>query len=203
MSQVNNRGDAAAKRVSTTDFLRSFFQDYRTVGAVRETSRGVAERIVELSGVKNAVRIAEFGCGTGPITKVILERMPESAKLWGYEIHEPFVKHLKQTIHDPRFTLFEESATAIAQHREERNEPPFDAIISTIPFSYLERSMTIEILRTVIDSMTDEGTFVALQYHPTYLPPMLRREFDSVKREIYPLNIPPTTLLTATKPRRF
>jgi phospholipid N-methyltransferase len=91
----------------------------------------------------------------------------------------------------------------LPQHRQEHNLPPFDAIISTIPFSYLTRTQTTQILRGIIDSMTDDGRFVALQYHPTYLPPLLRREFDSVDRELYLWNLPPATLLLATQPRRL
>jgi phospholipid N-methyltransferase len=203
MSQVSNRDSQHSPRVSNKAFLRSFFQDYKTVGAVRETSRGVAERICQLAGVSSAQRIAEFGCGTGPITRVILERMPADATLWGYEVHEPFVEHLQGAFTDERFTLFTESAGNITEHQREREIGPFDAIISTIPFSYLPRPKTDKILRAVVDTMADDAVFVALQYHPTYLPPQLRRHFDSVTRTVYLWNVPPANLFTATKPRRL
>lgn len=203
MNPANNHGDSPQRKISRADFLRSFVQDHKTVGAVRETSRGVARRICKLAGVANSARIAEFGCGTGPITKVVLQYMPEDAILWGYEVHQPFVEHLKSTIRDPRFHLFEESATRIVDHRREAELPPFDAIISTIPFSYLSHQQTAEILQAVIDSLSDDGTFVALQYHPTYLPPLLREYFDSVTRDVYLWNLPPANLFTARQPRRL
>jgi phospholipid N-methyltransferase len=203
MSQASSPDSPDATRVSNREFLRSFFQDYKTVGAVRETSRGVAERICDLAGISNSARIAEFGCGTGPITRVILERMPPTASLWGYEVHKPFADYLHQSIRDDRFTLSEESATSIVDHRRERGEPPFDAIISTIPFSYLSHERTTAILRAVVDTMTDSGTFIALQYHPTYLPPLLRHHFDEATRDIYLWNVPPANLFRATKPRRL
>jgi phospholipid N-methyltransferase len=203
MSPASNRASPDRERISHSDFLRSFFRDYRTVGAIRETSAGVARRIAELAGVSNARYIAELGCGTGPITKIILQQMPEDAILWGYEIHEPFAEHLKRVFIDPRFTLHTTTANELPQHRKAANLPPFDAVISTIPFSYLTRHQSTDLLRAVIDTMSDDGRFVALQYHPTYLPPMLRREFDQVDRELYFWNLPPATLLTATKPRRL
>jgi phospholipid N-methyltransferase len=203
MSRASSHGDTVGRSVSRTDFVRSFFRDYKTVGAVRETSRGVAQCICELARVHDARGIAEFGCGTGPITRVILEQMPDDGILWGYEVHEPFIQHLRTSITDPRFTLFEQSAAKITEHRHDQDMPPFDAIISTIPFSYLTRQQTREILDAVVDSMTDDGTFVALQYHPTYLPPSLRQHFDSVNREIYLLNLPPAHLFTARMPRRL
>lgn len=202
MSRASNHDDSP-RTVSRADFLRSFVQDHKTVGAIRETSRGVARRICKLARVANAERIAEFGCGTGPITNVVLQYMPEDAILWGYEVHQPFVDHLKSTISSPRFRLFEEPADRIVEHRCEADLPPFDAIISTIPFSYLSHEQTGEILQAVVDSLSDDGTFVALQYHPTYLPPMLRQYFDSVARDVYLWNLPPATLFTARQPRRL
>lgn len=203
MSRASNPGDPRNDPVSRVDFLRSFARDHKTVGAVRETSRGVARRICKLARVPTADRIAEFGCGTGPITSVILQYMPEDATLWGYEVHQPFIDHLKASITDPRFTLFEESAENIVEHRHEYGLPPFDAIISTIPFSYLSRQQSTKILRAVVDSLSDDGAFVALQYHPTYLPPLLRQHFDSVSRDVYLWNLPPANLFTARQPRRL
>jgi phosphatidylethanolamine/phosphatidyl-N-methylethanolamine N-methyltransferase len=203
MSQASSQDKQPGGRLSNREFIRSFFQDYKTVGAIRETSRGVARRICDLAGVSDAHRIAEFGCGTGPITEVILEQMPRDGILWGFEVHEPFVDHLKKTFDDERFTLFEESATNIVEHRHARELPPFDAVISTIPFSYLSHQQSTELLRAVIDTMSDDGTFVALQYHPTYLPPLLRRHFDSVSRDIYLWNVPPANLFSAKNPRRL
>jgi phosphatidylethanolamine/phosphatidyl-N-methylethanolamine N-methyltransferase len=204
MSQASSHDKSSSgQRVSNRDFLRSFFQDYKTVGAVRETTRGVARKICELAGIPGATRVAEFGCGTGPITTEILHQLPPEGLLWGYEVHEPFADHLRSSIDDSRFRLYEESATKIVEHRREADLPPFDAVISTIPFSYLSHQQSTELLRAVIDTMSDDGVFVALQYHPTYLPPLLRKHFDSVTRDVYLWNVPPANLFTATKPRRL
>jgi phosphatidylethanolamine/phosphatidyl-N-methylethanolamine N-methyltransferase len=203
MNRVSNPDNAPKERVSNRDFLRSFFQDYKTVGAIRETSRGVAKRICHLADISSASRVAEFGCGTGPITEVILEELRSDGLLWGFEVHEPFVEHLRSNIRDQRFHLFEESATNVVQHRAQAELPPFDAVISTIPFSYLSHQQSTELLEAVIDTLSDDGRFVALQYHPTYLPPLLRRHFDHVTRDIYLWNVPPVNLFTATRPRRL
>lgn len=203
MSQASNPDKKSGNRLSNRDFLRSFVQDYKTVGAVRETSRGVAKRICELANIPAATRVAELGCGTGPITEVILEQLSPDGLLWGYEVHEPFADYLRNTISDSRFQLYEESAANIVQHRREHQLPPFDAIISTIPFSYLSHTQSTELLNAVIDSLADDGRFVALQYHPTYLPPLLKKHFDHVTRDIYLWNVPPANLFTATVPRRL
>lgn len=203
MNPASSHDKQAEQRLSNRDFLRSFVQDYKTVGAIRETSGGVARRICQLAGIPNATRVAEFGCGTGPITAEILRQLPADGLLWGYEVHEPFAEHLRASIDDARFHLYEESATNIVTHRHVADLPPFDAVISTIPFSYLSHQQSTELLRAVIDTISDDGAFVALQYHPTYLPPLLRKHFDSVTRDVYLWNVPPANLFTATKPRRL
>jgi phosphatidylethanolamine/phosphatidyl-N-methylethanolamine N-methyltransferase len=203
MSQASSQDKKPEQRLSNREFLRSFFQDYKTVGAVRETSSGVAQKICQLANIPECSRVAELGCGTGPITREILKQLPEESVLWGYEIHEPFAEHLRSTITDPRFTLFEESATHLVKHRNDRQLPPFDAIISTIPFSYLSHQQSTGLLNAVVDSLSDDGRFVALQYHPTYLPPLLRKHFDNVTRDIYLWNVPPANLFTGTRPRRI
>jgi phospholipid N-methyltransferase len=201
MSRVSNPDSSPRRDLTRLDFLRSFFRDHRTVGAVRETSAGVARRIADLARIDQCSHVAEFGCGTGPITREILDRLPPDGTLWGFEVHDPFIRHLKATIEDPRFTLFEDSAAEIVRQRAERDAPPFDAIVSTIPFSFLTPEHTTTILRAAIDAMKPTGTFVALQYHPRYLPPFLQRAFAEVDRELYLWNLPPATLLRARNPR--
>jgi phosphatidylethanolamine/phosphatidyl-N-methylethanolamine N-methyltransferase len=202
MNQASNPGSGSDASLTKLDFLRSFFRDYRTVGAVRETSRGVARRIAEIASIGQRTRIAEFGCGTGPITDEILRRLPPDGLLWGFEVHDPFIAHLKSSIRDPRFTLFEESAASIVEQRARLEAGRFDAIVSTIPFSFLTPEQTTTILRAAIESLEPDGVFVALQYHPTYLPPFLQEHFHDVERELYVWNLPPATLMRARLPRR-
>jgi len=145
--------------------------------------------------------MAEFGPGTGAITRELLAALPGDARLWAFEVYPPFVEHLRATIDDPRLTVVAESAEAIARLRERRRLPRFDAIVSALPFSLMEREQTTRILRAAADALAADGVFVALQYHPRYLAPLLRAEFGKVEREVHPWNIPPALLLRATQPR--
>ena len=188
--------------VAYRDFLKAFFRDRQTVGAVAPTSRGVARKMAQLGGVSLAHSVAEFGPGTGAITHSLLAALPPDGRLWGFEIYAPFAEHLRKTVHDSRFTLMERSATEIEEIRARDVPNGFDTVISSIPFSLIGPDTTREIVRAVGQSLRPGGTFVALQYHPTFLAPYLREGFEQVRRHVYVWNIPPTLLLTARGVRR-
>ena len=182
------------------EFLKAFLRARRTVGAVAPTSRQVARRIARLAQAESARRIGELGPGTGVITRELLAVMPADGRLWAFEIYGPFVDHLRATIDDPRFALVAESAEAITEVQFREGLPGFDAIVSAVPFSLLDATQTSQILQATAQALRPGGVFVALQYHPWYLAPFLRRQFSEVQREWYPWNIPPALLLRAANP---
>jgi len=185
----------AEPRRSYGAFLRAFIRDRRTIGAVAPTSRGVGRRIAHLAGVEGAQRVAEFGPGTGAITHELLAALPESGQLWAFELYEPFVEHLRTTVDDARLHVVADSAETIGDVRGRDVPEGFDAIVSSIPFSLIGPDLTPKILRAAHEALRPGGVFVALQYHPRFLPPFLRAEFGRMERELYLWNIPPATLL--------
>ena len=166
------------------------------------TGRGVARRIARLAGAEAARLVAEFGAGTGAITRELLAALPADGRLWAFEVYPPFVEHLRATIADPRLAVVAESAEAIARLREREELPAFDAIVSAVPFSLMDPARTSQILRAAARVLRPDGVFVALQYHPRYLAPLLRAEFAVLEREVYLWNVPPAILLRARGPRR-
>ena len=199
---VNPVPDASASGGSRWEFLKAFLHARRTIGAVAPTNRGLARRMVRLAGAETAHLVAEFGPGDGAITRELLAVLPADGRLWAFEVYQPFVDHLRAAVDDRRFTVLAESAEGIAGLREREELPGFDAIVSAVPFSLMDHAQTTQILRAAARALLPSGVFVALQYHPRYLAPLLRAEFDVVEREVYPWNIPPAVLLRARAPRR-
>lgn len=188
--------------MSGWSFLTAFLRARRTVGAVAPTSRGVARRIAGLAGLRSARLVAELGPGTGAITRELLAALPPDGQLWAFEIYAPFVEQLETSIRDPRFHLVAASAEKIGEVRDRLGLSQFDAIVSAIPFSLLSRPQSLAMLRAAAESLQPDGALVALQYHPRYLPPLLRAEFGRVEREFFPWNFPPALLFRASRPRR-
>lgn len=189
-----------ARGRSYASFLGAFLRDRKTVGAVAPTSGYVARRMASLGGVAQARAVAELGPGTGAITQHLLAALPADGQLQAYELFPQFVEHLRATVHDPRFVLVPESAETIAALAPSAGGAGFEAIICSIPFSLLTPEQTTSILRASASALRPGGTFVALQYHPTYLAPLLRKVFRTVERHVAPWNIPPALLLRARDP---
>ena len=183
------------------DFIRAYLHDRQTIGIVAPTTALVGRNMARLGRVSEAKRVVEFGPGTGAITTQLLAALPADGRLWAFEIYEPFLDKLRDTIHDPRLTLLGQSAETVRDLRDFESPEGFDAIICSIPFSLLPPAVTSGILSAAADSLRPGGVFVSLQYHPTYLPPILRRHFQNVRREWFPWNLPPTFLFAATDPR--
>ena len=165
------------------------------------TSRSLARRVARLASADSARTVAEFGPGTGAITRELLAAMPADGRLWAFEVYPPFVEHLRATVDDPRLTVVAESAEALVELRQRERLPRFDAVVSAVPFSLMDRDQATRIVRAGAAALRPDGVFVALQYHPRYLAPLLRDEFRVVEREVHTWNIPPAILLRASRPR--
>lgn len=185
-------------------FLRHFFRQGKTIGAVVPTSQRVARRMARLAGIESAKAVAEFGPGTGAITTHLLGAMPASGRLWGFEVYEPFIEYLRDAVRDARFILLGESAETIEQVRATAVEAAggFDAVVSSIPFSLIGPEQSVVILRAVAKVLRPGGSFVALQYHPKFLAPLLHAQFEVVEREFHLVHLPPVFLFRARNPRR-
>lgn len=160
--------------------------------------------MARLAGIESAKAVAEFGPGTGAITTHLLDAMPPTAQLWGFEVYPPFIEYLRGAVQDSRFTLMAESAEAISAVRATAPEAAegFDAVVSSIPFSLIGTEQSVVILRAVAQALRPGGAFVALQYHPKFLAPLLHAQFEVVEREIHLLHLPPVFLLRARNPRQ-
>lgn len=198
----NHEGRDLGHRSSGRVFLTAVIRAWGTVGAVAPTSRGVARRIARLAEAEAGHVVAELGPGTGAITRELLAALPADSHLWAFEVYPPFVDELRTVVDDSRLTVMAESAEAIVGLPAREGLPGFDAIVSSLPFSLMGPAKTTEILHAAAQVLRPGGVFVALQYHPWHLAPLLRAEFTVVEREVYPWNIPPAMLLRARHPRQ-
>lgn len=197
-------GRSPAVGVATRErlaFLRGYLRDRTAVGSVTPSSAGLSRAIARLAGTSQRRAVAELGAGTGPITQALLDALPPDGRLWAFEIKPDFVRMLRGRFDDPRLTIVEGSATEAPEIARAAGIDGFDAVVSAIPFSLLGRELTRELLRRSDDAMAPGAPFVALQYHPWYLPPLLRERFGHVERRVYLGNLPPAQLLRAHRAR--
>jgi len=165
----------------------------RSIGSVTPSSAGLSRAISEFVGASSAVNVAEWGSGTGPITRALLSAMPANGKLWAFEIDHGMAAGLRAALPDPRLTVVEESASETL-----RIAGRVDAIVSALPYSFFPKELTRDLLGAGQASLKPGAPMVLLQYRPDVLPPFLTQIFGSYERRFYPWNLPPALLFRVT-----
>jgi phospholipid N-methyltransferase len=145
-------------------FFRGFLSRPKEVGSIIPSSRFMERRIVRTADLESARLAVELGPGTGGTTRALLRHMRPDATLLVIEINPDFVRLLRRTFDDPRLIVHHGSATEIPQILAKHGLGAPDVILSGIPFSTMEKSLGTEILRSVRDSLSTNGRFVAYQF---------------------------------------
>ncbi len=170
-------------------FLQGFLKRPREVGSIVPSSRFLERRIVRCAGVERAQVIVELGPGTGGTTRALLRAMRPDARLVAIEINPRFVK-LLQRDRDPRLSVHQGSAADIARILEREGLGQADVILSGIPFSTMTRRIGLEILRSVHDSLSEGGVFLAYQVRDR-VGDLGRQLFGRGDVQTEMLNVPP------------
>ncbi len=204
MQSANGRPRVAEDVASSQRlaFLKAFLRDRTTVGSITPSSAGLSRAMTRLVAASHCQNLAELGAGTGPVTRALLEAMPANGRLWAFEIEPTLADYLRATINDPRLIVVQESATELPRIAAKAGLKGFDGIVSALPFSLLGPNLTLQVLNVSREVLQLKGAFVALQYHPWYLPPFLRAIFGTYERHFYPWNIPPAQMLRCHRPVR-
>ncbi len=177
-------------------FLQCLF-NIKKVGAVAPSSKSLARKMIKQARVEDARFIAEFGAGTGSITRQILAAMHPQAQLLVFEPHTPFYKKLEQ-IHDDRIHLFQAPAQELSHHLAKKGFPNLDCVFSGIPLTNLSKKIQQEIIGAAYSELKAQGRFVQFQYS------LLSRKhikniFGNVTTSFVPWNLPPAAVYTSIK----
>jgi len=140
-------------------FLRSWFDDPFSVGAVAPSGRSLARMMTrELSP---GDRVVEFGPGTGTLTREILARGVAEKDLFMLERCPGFADSLQQDF--PEATVMRCDATVrqggLAPHRG-----TFDFIISGLPLVLFSREQKFRLLHNGFRLLKDSGAFYQFTY---------------------------------------
>jgi phospholipid N-methyltransferase len=185
-----------------TTFVLSAITNFKTTGAVAPSSRFLARAMVKPLRLTKSRVVVELGCGTGVMTQAMLERMPDDAKLLGFEINPEFSKLLKASISDSRFVLIDARAETLHAEVERRGFKHVDAVLSSLALGFFPDDLRRGILSEICHLIGDTGTFTQFQYVHSMqiidgkltrfkIASLLRQYFKSVDRKLVTVNIPP------------
>ena len=186
-------------------FLREFIRKPVSTGAIVPSSAELARLMVEEASLEGSSVIVEFGPGTGPITRALLESKPENAKLIAIERNAEFVAMLRTQY--PDLDVAHDCVQELHKILAARGEAAADRIVSGLPWAAFDESLQRDIMKAAHDSLTADGVFVTFAYLQGFaLPPawrfhkLLREMFSEVRQsDVVWRNVPPAFVYTCRK----
>jgi phospholipid N-methyltransferase len=176
--------------------------DFRTVGAVAPSSRYLTRAMVDPLPLRRSQVVVELGCGTGVVTRALLNEMPRKSVLLAFEINPRFSRYLQEKISDPRLVVITTSAENIREEVHRRGFKHVDAIASSLALTLMPDQLKHDILSESAGVLRPGGVFTQYLYlhgiqwqggKPGLFAGgrMLRRHFRDVDKTIVWPNIPP------------
>ncbi len=179
-------------------FFSSFIKYPKEIGSVVPSSKFLTEEILKNIDFKKAKYIAEYGPGTGQLTKEILKRARRDAMLLCFEINKKFCNYLKKKIKDKRVTIINDSAENIKSYLKKFDIQKIDYVVSGLPFSTLPANKKYIIIEETKNTLKNKGRFVAYQFLNS-LKKYLYNYFSKISIKFVPLNIPPCFVYVCEK----
>lgn len=151
-------------RSDLTLFLRQLIRRPQATSALAPSSSFLAAAMTRGLGPDSG-RIAEFGPGTGALTRAILGRGVRPADLDLFEMNPVFADHLRGAF--PGVTVH----TAPAQEISRLCAPGFSTVISGLPLLSIPEPIQKQIFEAAFASLAPGGRFVQFTYGPR--PPLV------------------------------
>ncbi len=179
------------------EVARQFIVEPRSTGAFAESSEALALEMVKRANISRAQCVVELGPGTGVITEKILDVLSSSSTFFAIELNPSLVKELEERVPDAK--VYCDSCVNISKYLEKHNHVQCDAIVSSLPWTWINRKEREFLLTNIVSSLKEGGTFVTFGYvHGAILPAgksfhmALLNNFSSVKKSsIIWENLPP------------
>jgi phospholipid N-methyltransferase len=149
-------------------------------------------------GLENASAVVEIGPGTGAVTNMILETIPDSAEFIAIEIDPGLHAIFKERFPDVK--SHNECASNIVSILEKENVRELDAVLSGLPWASFPEELQIKLMDAVCEALEPKkGVFATFAYLQGTLLPAGRRfkrtlesRFSKVEKSpIVWNNIPP------------
>jgi len=179
-------------------FFLEYIKNPRNVGAVKESSKYLAEEMLSNIDFEKAKFIVEYGSGNGAFTEKILARAKNDTIIILIEINEVFFKRLDELYnHKENVIVLNESAENIDKILEKYSIKHVDYIICGLPFASLPEAVSNNILYKTSKIIRNKGKFVTFQY-TLFKEKYIKKFFYNVNHKRVFRNLPPAYVLTCT-----
>ena len=169
--------------------VKKFFTKGSKIASFAPSSRRLCNKMLAGIDFDTANVIVELGAGTGPVTKLLLERIKPHTQLLVIEIEPEFCARLRQRF--PTANIVEGDASKLDQLLAERGVTKVDHIVSGLPLPSFPETLRRAVLGTAMKMLGGDGTFRQLTVMPWVYKRLYKKYFTEVKFKLEPLNLPP------------
>jgi phospholipid N-methyltransferase len=148
-------------------FLREFWTNYHTTGAILPSGRWLAAALSRHVGKgSHPQRILEVGPGTGPVTRRIARAMRPCDRLDLVELNASFVRRLQDSLtRDPVLkTIAGRTRVLHGAVEDLAAGPSYDVVVSGLPLNNFSPGLVARILSTMTGLLRPGGTLSFFQY---------------------------------------
>lgn len=178
-------------------FLSAYLKDHG-VAAIQPSSPFLVRRLLRKLAPAGLKMVVELGSGPGVATRPLLAELPTDCRYVAIERNPSFATELR-LINDPRLDVVEGDARQVRAILNERGIGQVDAVISSIPCTYLSHQERHALLGAVEDILSPHGVFIVFHQYSPLMRPYLRKHFRRVRTEFEPLNVFPCFLFRCEK----
>ena len=177
--------------------IADFIKD-KNIGSVASVSSPVIKKMLNKIDFSLAETLVEFGPGNGVITKRILAKMNKTATLYVFETNVGYID-LLVAINDSRLVIIHQDAeNATKTLKENFGVKNADYVISSIPFTFINRNKRKRIINNSHKLLRENGKFITYQYS-WLIYNLLQNQFSKSSIKFGLLNIPPAFILEGLK----
>jgi phospholipid N-methyltransferase len=179
-------------------YVKEYIAD-KDVGALHPSSRFLVRRLIRCLRPASIRTIVEFGPGPGVVTRPLLDALSPGARYIAIEKNPAFLAALKSSISDPRLRVVEGDACSVREILASEGVAAADAVIASIPFSFLTKDQRVGLVDAVESLLADDGDFVIFHQFSPMMRSLARKRFPQVRVLFEPRNIMPCFLLHCRK----
>ena len=176
-------------------FFKDFILNPSKIGSITPSSSYLTQKLLGSLPWDSLHTIIELGAGTGVFTEFIIKhKHPDSVFL----VIEQDDRMRKNLIEKFPQALFGSQAENLPHLMQQYNLLKADCIISSLPFTVIEKQNRMNILAGIDTTLSDQGIFVAFQYS-LQMYRTFHRIFPEVNVGFTLLNLPPAFTYTCHK----
>lgn len=178
-------------------FLGAFLCRPGRLGAISPSSEALSRAMLQGCDLAKTSTLVELGPGTGSLTSVILENIPQDCTFIPVELDPVCITQLARRF--PQLKVHHESAAQLPCLLRKQGKSTADCILSGLPWASMPLNTQREIFDAVIQSLPPGGVFRTFAYiHASWFPSanrfrqLLEANFSSVRKSpIIWKNLPP------------